>query len=159
VTTTTKSILSWIGATLLGALAPVLVLSGTVDFMVALPKLSVSAFLIRFVFYAGAVLPFTLLFAVVLGVPTARFCLARRWTHWITAAVGGALIGAVAAFPMGWLYSGILKLGTWGDYATFGATAIGFGVLGALVFWSTLKLCGELEPGRSNAVVAPGGGS
>lgn len=155
-TTTTKSILIWTGATFLGALAPIFVLSATLDFMVALPKMSASAFLIRFVFYSGVVLPFTLLAAIVLGVPAARFCLAKRWTHWIAAVIGGALIGAVAAFPTVWFYAGMFGLEAWHSYAMFSAAIVGFGVLGALVFWGTLKLLGELEPDRSNIVFAPG---
>ncbi|MEW6641394.1 MAG: hypothetical protein AB1586_12885 [Pseudomonadota bacterium] len=156
---TTRSILRWTGATFLAALAPVLVLSATLDFMVGLPRLSALAFLTRFIFYVGVVLPFTLSSAVVLGLPAARFCLARRWTHWIAAVIGGALIGAVAAFPTVWFYSGILRLETWRGYATFGAAVIGFSVLSALVFWGTLKLLGELEPGRPGAAVASGEGA
>jgi len=153
-----KSILIWTGATFLAALAPIFVLSATLDFMAPLPEMSVSSFLIRFFFYSGVVLPFTLLTAVVLGLPAARFCLAKRWTHWIAAVIGGALIGAVAAFPTVWFYAGFFGLQAWHSYAMFAAAVVGFGVLGALVFWGTLKLSGELTPGRPGPAVVSGEG-
>ena len=152
-TTTTKSILSWIGATFLAALAPILVLTAFFDFMVTTPP-TVEAYVRKLAFYLGFVFPFTLGVAVFIGLPAAGLLRAKGWVHWRVAVLGGFVIGVVSVSLL------MLSLGLaarpWRELAMFGGVGGGFGILGALVFWGTLKLLGELEPRSSNTALASG---
>jgi len=153
VRTTGSTILVWIGATVLGALAPVPILAAFFDVM-AVGKVSVPAFIAELAAYVRIVLPFTLGFAVVLGVPAALLCRARGWTHWIVAALGGVLIGLIGAALIMWLFQSAQL--AWRELAEIAAAGAVAGIVGALVFWATLRLCGELEPGgRGDGSQAP----
>ncbi|MEW6641397.1 MAG: hypothetical protein AB1586_12900 [Pseudomonadota bacterium] len=138
-------ILTWIGATILGALVPVPILAAFFHVMTA-RAVSVSAFIREFLPYLGAMFPITLGFAVVLGLPVALFCRRKRWTHWSVAVVVGVLIGLIGALMIIWLLQSALL--TSRELALIAAVGGASGVLGALAFWATLKLFGELEPRR-----------
>src|SRR6266700_663011 len=80
------TMLPWIAAVLLGALAPALVVAGLSANLMLLPL-------------AFAV---TLGHSVVLGLPAALFCRAKRWTRFSAAIVGALLIGAIPVGIFGW---------------------------------------------------------
>jgi hypothetical protein len=132
-----------------------LILAVFFDFMERFP-ISVEAFFERSVFYVLWVFPVTLANAIFLGLPVAIICRARRWTHWSVAIVGGFLIGVVPVGLFGlWANDGRLN-GLVGAVPLIGFAG-GFGASGALAFWLTLKLCGELTPGDSDSAEVSAG--
>lgn len=134
------TILIWAIALFLAALTSVLILTLTALRLSPYDLLTVVSFCIAVAF------PAALTFAVIVGVPVALLCLAMRWTHWGVAILGGFPMGVIATFAV----SGFFGPAT-GDPINeyvFGGL---LGVSGALVFWSTLKLFGELEPRRRDA--------
>ncbi len=72
-----------------------------------------------------------LAYAVVAGLPTAAILWWRRWTHPLSAAAAGFVLGLVPASMFGWPALALL------------------GAAGAAVFWATLRTCGAL-PGAAS---------
>ncbi len=137
--------LPWIAAVLLGALAPALVVAGLSANLMLLPL-------------AFAV---TLGHSVVLGLPAALFCRAKRWTRFSAAIVGALLIGAIPVGIFGWpmhpswrtsasvdgvptIIDGVPTLAGWVEYLNLVAEFGALGATGGVMFWLTLKFSGLL---------------
>ena len=130
----------WFGAVIFGALAPA-----------SIAAMSTGS--IRFLPAAFAV---ALGHAIILGVPVAYVYRRRRWTAFLPAVVGGFLVGAIpfgiVSLPIGptsetidgvaTVVDGVPTLEGWLKYAETLSVFGMFGVLGAVVFWLVLKVCG-----------------
>jgi hypothetical protein len=141
-----KRIAKWIAATLLGAIVPAV--------LVAVALGSVGIFAPAFALTLGH--------AVVLGLPAALLYRRLNWRSPAYALAGGLVIGAVPAGLYFWpvdprhgtnAWSGTTQtlldgVPTWAGWVEYLQMLGGFGCLGALgavVFWVTLKITGELR--------------
>jgi hypothetical protein len=118
----------WIGATLLGALVPAVILSALLQTVTALPVALVISF--------GH--------AVILGLPIALLYRAKRWQWPSLAVVTGFLIGAIPFC----ILIGVLSSGhgiNWLNFIGFLGMIGGLGAAGALAFWLTLHWSGALD--------------
>jgi hypothetical protein len=136
---------AWVAATLLGALAPALIVSGFAQSLAILPL----AFEV------------TLGHAIIIGLPVALFYRAKRWTRLTATMAGAFVIGAVPGGVLTWpvspsfrttasvdgvatIINGVPTLAGWLNYLEGLAALGGLGALGGLVFWLTLRSCGVL---------------
>jgi hypothetical protein len=136
----------WISAALLGAIVPAA--------LVALAFGSLAVFL--------PAVAITLGHAVMLGVPAALLYRRLQWRSPVFALAGGFLIGAVPAGLYFWpverrlgtnAWSGATQtlidgVPTWAGWLEYLQMLGGFGclgMLGAIAFWLTLKVSGELR--------------
>lgn len=134
-------------ATFLAALVPVIIFAANALMTARYDSLTIVSFCVAVGF------PAALTLAVIVGLPVALFCLARRWTHWIVAMFGGFLMGLIITYLMMWLFDQFPAISDPLSDCLSGGL---LGLSGALAFWSTLKLFGELEPrGRDTAGQAP----
>ena len=140
----THEIITWIGALLLGALAPALV-------VIALMATDLFPF----------ALAITLGHAIILGLPAALLYRSRHWARLSAALVGGIMIGiipgAIVLRPGGapgtWasvgdvatIINGVPTTAAWMQYLEFLSLLGTCGAIGAAVFWSTLRVFGMLK--------------
>jgi hypothetical protein len=127
----------------------------------------VPAGLVAYALGAAGVLPpafaITLGHALILGVPMALFYRRRQWRSPAYALAGGFLIGSLPAGLYFWpldprpgtdVWTGATQtladgVPTWAGWVEYLQMLSGFGclgALGALAFWLTLKMSGELRP-------------
>jgi hypothetical protein len=131
----------WACAFLLGALAPAVIVT---CFM------GIAAFPLAFAITLGH--------AIILGLPVALFYRAKQWTRLEATLAGSFLIGAAPAGIVNWptdfspatrtSIPGIPDVSAvegWIQYAEALAFFGGFGAVGGLVFWITLKRFGVLR--------------
>jgi hypothetical protein len=137
----------WIAALLIGAIVP--------------------AALVAYALGSAGVFPpalaITLGHAVILGVPAALLYRRLKWRSPAFALAGGLLIGALPAGVYFWpvdprhgtnAWTGTTQtlldgVPTWAGWVEYLQMLAGFGCLGALgaiAFWLTLKIAGELRP-------------
>jgi hypothetical protein len=152
----TARILAWIGALLLSAMAPALIITVLSWQIVLLPP----AFAIA------------LGHAVILGLPVALICLVNRWTGLRAAVAAGLLVGAIPGGLSFWIIpffrgnasingvptviDGILTSAGWVEFLALVGRLGGLGVAGSIVFWSVLKRSRALEPtGPGASAAAP----
>lgn len=140
------TILIWGIATFLAALVPVIILMANALAVSSYDALTIVSFCV------AIGLPAALTLAVLIGLPVALFCRARRWTHWIVAIPGGFLMGLIITFLMMWFFDQFPATSSPLNDCLFGGV---LGTFGALAFWGALKLFGELEPGRGGAAGQP----
>ncbi|MDB5411450.1 MAG: hypothetical protein JWL84_6362 [Rhodospirillales bacterium] len=141
-----RDLVPWIGAILLGALVPALIVAGQSGQIAVLP-------------IAFAV---TLGHSVVLGLPIALVYRAKLWIRPSAAIAGGFLIGMIPGAWIAWpmslslhtrgsvdgiptIIDGVPTWAGWGQYVEFLGMLGSFGAIGGLVFWVVLKWCGTLE--------------
>jgi len=141
---------AWIGALLLGALVPTVIVS--------LPFWSAEALVV--------ILAFSLAHALVLGLPIALVYRAKRWQWPGLAVATGFLIGAVPIGVFTWpvrneprstswangvlvSVDGIPTLAGWLDFLRILGVFGGLGAAGALAFWLTLRWAGALDDASS----------
>lgn len=86
----------------------------------------------------------SLAIAVIVGVPVALLYRARGWTNLIGVMIGGFLIGVLPYWLFFLIVFSAAALSDFRLIAMFG----GYGALGALVFWLTLRTCGALPPSK-----------
>jgi len=127
---TATKILAWTIAVLLSATAVALA-HGLVA--VANPLLGSAYF--DLLFQSAFVV--ALAHAIMLGVPAALIYRRRGWDSLIAVAIGGALIGMLPFSILALILLSPVALTQLAFIAMLG----GYGALGALVFWLTLRLC------------------
>lgn len=142
--------LPWIGAFLLGAIAPAIIVAIVFGSLDTLPL----AFGV------------TLGHAVFLGTPTILVYRAKRWTRFLEACGGGFLIGAlpigILALPMSptmrtnasvggvqTMIDGVATAAGWVQYFELLSGLGACGAVGGATFWLILRLCGVLAPDRA----------
>ena len=134
----------WIAAFLLSALAPALIVAGGSASLKILP--------LAFGIALGH--------AIVPGVPVALWFRARQWKRLSAVLLGAALIGAIPVGLFAWpinpatksasvggvttIIDGVPTLAGWLNYLKLMGIFGGFGVVGGLVFWLTLRWSGVL---------------
>lgn len=141
---------AWIGALLLGALVPAVIVS--------LPFWSAEALFV--------VLTFSLAHALALGLPIALLYRAKRWQRPSLAVATGFLIGAIPIGVFTWplksspgsstrvngvlvSVDGIPTLAGWLDFLRLLGIFGALGAAGALAFWLTLRWAGALDDASS----------
>ncbi len=132
-----KQILAWAAAVLLAAVA-VGLLHGLLGLLN--PLLGSVWFDQLFFFGFG----FALVIAIVIGVPVALIYRWRGWTNPVAVLIGGFLIGVVPYFLFFLIAFSPAALSDFKLEAMLG----GYGALGALVFWLTLRAFGALPAAR-----------
>lgn len=168
-------IFPWIVATLLAALAPVLIVAALlaafllVSLIASPAKLAavspsaIGGAIAIAALYLIPTFVVALAHLVILGLPLALVCRARRWTGWMAAGVGGFLVGASPVGFLRWLlrFSKTAASGQvttivdgiprWLDDIRWVGIASGFGVAAALTFWFTLRRYGVLTINDADA--------
>jgi len=132
---------AWVAATLFGALAPALVFAGVEGQFKLLPY----------------IFSFTLVHALLLGVPTALLFRWRNWTSLGATVMAAFLVGAlplaVATFVLDALYAAPFE--RWLVFLQFTGLMGALGAVGGLAFWLTLRWCDPAEwhsPGRARRI-------
>lgn len=132
-----KQILAWATAVLLAAFA-VGLLHGLLG--LANPLLGSAYFDLLFLSAFGAALAI----AIIVGVPVALFYRSRGWTHLVGVLIGGFVIGLL---PYCLFFLIAFSPDALSDFK-LEAILGGYGALGALVFWLTLRWFGALPSKR-----------